>query len=563
MKFSEYLRNLDSSVIFKTLLEDGDSKVFSDALYRKIEKKHGSVDIILEKTESLSEEGKNLLISIYLSGDVGYHCSDEDLELEILKKYLVYSGVVGLESRLFPFSDFSKTILPYLLEAESISTSNSAIRGALSDIAIVLGAAFNGNIIYKQNGELSKATTDNILPISQLAYLCKLLEIPEVKQLELITILIKTVKELGFIGIDSGEKLSISQESVEKWEQTTDIDILGYIKTRLWQNRYHGAPLIDVFDKKNVSIPNEIVSNNIELKIGLMILAWLGKITIIHNNNFEIIVSDDLVKYSSTGHVMPDFSTFIPSEIEPLMLFKFLQIGIVTTRDVVYQGIVVKDSVINSLAKGVNLEDLINLVSLWHGTPNLISSLEEWGKQFNELYVDSPYLAVKEGLSDTIANIPELQELIEPVKDYKMFRIKDGNTNNVSELLTKFGYDVRFPNETTVECTVNKKCVSSLEVKPNYSLTFVKTAPQEKSYFGKYSRTLRKLPLGELLKVINYAIYMDEQLNILYFGKECLITPKVVRIGDPGELEALTESGESVKYLLESIDKVGVIHNDS
>jgi hypothetical protein len=426
-----------------------------------------------------------------------------------------------------------------------------------------MGASFSGLIRYKQNGELTKATTDLIIPVSQLSSLSNTLSITEDIQVELLGILIDSLKELGFIGVDGSGLVALSKEGIELWQDSSSRTILDYLEERLSRGKYLGKPIVDVFKNRDVEIPEAVISSSIELKVGLMMLSWLGKITIIHHDNFRVIITDSTIDRVSTGHVMPDFSTFIPSEIEPYMLFRFLQVGVIGGRDVVYQGTVTKEAVINSLARGVKLDSLTELVASWHGTPNLLSSLEEWGKQFNELYIDKPYLAVNLNLADTIAIIPELQDIMEPVTDYKMFRIKDGATDEVSKLLLKFGYDVRFPNEVIVENRVNLKSTPLVEMKPNFSLDFTKSPTQEKSYFGKYSSALRKLPLGELLKVINYAIYMDEKLNLLYFGKECLVTPKVVRIGEPGELEAITEAGDTVKYLLESIDKVGVIHNDS
>ena len=68
--------------------------------------------------------------------------------------------------------------------------------------------------------------------------------------------------------------------------------------------------------------------------------------------------------------------------------------------------------------------------------------------------------------------------------------------------------------------------------------------------------------MGEMLKVMKYAIFMEERLTLLIKGEEERVMPLNVKLGEPAVLECTCSSGTVKNISIDDIEKMGVVQDD-
>jgi hypothetical protein len=566
MKFSEYIRKLDSSIVFDNLLESGSKRVFSDALYNGIEERFTSPQSIADRVAELSEHEKNSLTQILLSGSGGFEVTDSEERVNILKNFLAYQQRVMDTLRLAPFTDTTETTLKQLLNVEESSEPVTIYSGSTLDIALLVNLGENGTISYKQSGDLSKATIDSILPFTHFTKIAEQIKLPYSEQVLFLNEIIETLGKLSiFDSVDN--KIEVSEENFNNWSILSDSELKEKLKETLLSSKSgFNAPLFThLLENKKILVPQKfIIEGSTHLKKGFLILNWLGELSFESDKDENFICKTAVASLESieTGQIMPDFSTFIPREITAKKLNQFLQIGSVTSLDMVYQAKIEKAKVLDALARGVDGQNILDLITEWRGATNLITSVEEWIRHFEELFFDVPYLALKSHLAETVLKVPELNSLLEPVTDYKMYRIKDGSSQRVDKIINGLGYDLRLPTATKGSGNFKSRLSNSQPlITADFSPVLKTIEKQANAYVGKYSGSLRKLSMGEMQKIMKYAIFMEERLTLLIKEEEVIVMPLNVKLGEPAILECSNSVGTVNHIPLDTIEKMGVIRD--
>lgn len=562
LTFSDYIRSLDSKTVLEHLLDGQSEGILGETVYKEVEETFMAPESISKRWNSLNEELQGLLFTIYLSGTLGFpvkKLSNQKDRQTLLQTFIVYEGTRSGESYLLGLEDLKPFVFDYV--SDKIGTGFESLKihrdtGVLSDSATLLSLIKDGKIKRRQDGLLQKSSVESFLRSSVLQiHLSKRSELKSEPFLELLLIYLVKADVIrydnnGFYVMANGEmnwarRLDVVHEEV--LSKASEMSVFS-----------HSSTLLEFFRNAGSCSSDEVKQWGMDSS--LVLLLWCGELA--EDERSIGRGSDPIQKMTVTGHIMPDFSVMIPREIDPVELLTFFDIGEIESVDVIYKGVVSKMSVVNALSRGISGEALMDVFKKWNASPHLLHTVQEWIYSFERVFVDGHYLGMNTAVADHLLSTPELQSAVIEIPSYRFFRITPGREIEVTSALEKMGFDTRFPNAQEIRQVEHNR--SNLEltfpVKPVFSPELERKEPVQTN-FGRYGGALKKCNAGELLKMVRYAIFMDEKLAVLIENESepQVITPSDVKTGDNGELSGKDEEGNSISFSLNAIDKIGVV----
>jgi len=270
--------------------------------------------------------------------------------------------------------------------------------------------------------------------------------------------------------------------------------------------------------------------------------------------------------------IMPDFSVIIPQEVSPAELFDYANIGILKNFDKVYKGQINRQSVCNAMSHGVDDTDM-RLWLLKRTSPaNVLSTVEEWCREFSRLYIchDTVLVSANEKVTLQISTYEQLREHLTQISAHAVFRIRKGSEQKIFDILEKLGFDPRTPDEppAIIPCVENQPAATAeKEWKPltdfssacatEHTLTMRRT---------KYGSELKALDISEMTHVVDYAILTAQQIIIDYEGSSLIkqniytVLPLSLQKGAEPVIEAQIQRSKARKlFFLRKVKRIGVV----
>ncbi len=562
LTFSSYIRLLDSKTVLEHFLHGKSEGVLGESVYLNIEDEFTSDESVTSRWDKLGADLQQVLLQIYLTGFKGYSVSelnDPEDRRNLLKSFFVYEGKRNSQSLLFGFPDFQKNLKSLFSGFFKREISRQNLYKSVSilpDSAAALALVREGKVKRRLDGTLQKGTLEQFSRASVLNSLGS--SSTDEILTAFLELLLSTLYKCDIIEY-SADGYQIVPDGENLWKEK-----LVEIPDSLLDNAVRAGILLDcnmvlnllgegiVFDADSAQYWG--------LTQSLQLLSWCGKTAAGHDQ--WAAGQDTLHPTVSYGHIMPDFSVMIPREIAPASLLEFFLIGEIVSVDVIYKGKISRETVDSSLARGISGKKILEIFKLWNSSPHLLLTVEEWIFSFERVFIDGHYLAMNNKVADHLSLQPEIAAYITPVSDYQFFRISPDKEEVVRSCLQKIGFDTRLSqSDKKAQREQNRSQLDMiLPASPVFTPDLSRSEPVQTN-FGMYGGSLRSHTLGELLKVIKYTIFMEEQLAVLLKDENepHIITPLDVKTGDNGTLSGRDDSGNMVNFILTDIDKLGVV----
>jgi len=556
-----YIRNLDSKTVLEQLLDGQSSGVLGEAVYQKIEERltnHSEVDSLWE---TLDKECQEDLLKVYLSSSEGVENESLTDRNALLKTFYVYESTLNNKSTLFSLNDTYPVLKNCFLSLLTIiETPQSAHRteSVLQDSAIVLTMIRGGRLKRRIDGTIQKGALDEFARTSVIGLgVSKKDSLSISLYLELILSTLKKAEivyftDMGFV---------ISENGDQYWEE-----LLNTLSKDMIEQVKHISPF------GNISILTSLLEDGASFTVesaaqwgitdSLRVLVWCGEAVF---DGIQWSRGTPKNGYSvQSGHIMPDFSVMVPREISATSLYEFLQIGEIDSVDVIYKAVISKDAVADSLSLGITEDEIISLFKRWNASEHLIHSVVEWIAGFDRVFIDGNYLAVSSSIETQLLQQVNIAQAVTSFSNYSFYRIRLGSEGELKNRLEGMGFDVRIPFQPEEVRAVldNPQLQVYLPVTPNYSPNLTSSEPVQ-THFGRYGGPLRKHSEGDLLKLVRFAILMEEKMAVQLEGKPSAIsfTPINVHSGDDGKITGKDGDGSSVEFPLKKIEKAGVVND--
>jgi|GEM_PF-2173328 len=555
INFSNYIRNLPSNIVLDYLNGASSLKILTNTVYEDICRNFCTFENIFNVVENVSQNAKTELFQIYLCGDFGKKTSSgEIIKYELLKTFLTFEAAD--ENILFGFPDLSEIIARIFAKQAISQETNGAhlsfFATFFNDAAIILDMFENGEGKICGNGTYSQRFTELI---KERCGIGKLLE-THADLTKILDMIIEISKFFGAEFSKSDGKITLLSNSYELLEKIVEtaaknpLKILEFTKTV----NYQFLETL-VLGCENAAKINDDFSRNTdeEINFSLKIFHWIGVAECFADYSFKLKKPTG-TQYQK-GHVLPDFNVYIPIETDPLHLNKILHSVKITDVDVIYRGKIDKKRIEESLANGINENEIIEILQVWDVAPSIKKTIAEWIYSFKRAFLDLPYIAFRNDIAPSIAKYSDLKEKITPIEGYTFFAVKSGEEKSVIETLEKFGFDLRRCKE---------KQPLPLTTKPKQEDDFIKFNKNPLSQTPPPSKTPTKysglmIPFSpENRTLLNYAVVMEKNIKIESFDVGAITgTYKILDVAN-GFLKVEDEEKFEKNIPYTAIKKIGI-----
>jgi hypothetical protein len=279
----------------------------------------------------------------------------------------------------------------------------------------------------------------------------------------------------------------------------------------------------------------------------------------------------------SPGVVMlPDFSAMLAQEIAPEDLYWFSKVGSLDSFDKVYRGKISKDILCDSLSAEIEGKKIMELLTRWHSTANVIETVKEWIREFSRVFMETGAIVVssEEKVTKQLCSYGPLAGSLTPLTAHCIFKVAKGKEASVAAILAEMGFDPRSPllqhPHGALERPFETGSVHGLhkeepQLSPVFDFEEEDGAPGRNPHQGKYSSQLKALELTELIHVVDFSLLMGCNLRIEYSGSPgvrkgmYLVRPLQYQKSPNPILEGETGRASVKKiFLLERIAMIGV-----
>ncbi|MBN2038288.1 MAG: hypothetical protein JW768_16225, partial [Chitinispirillaceae bacterium] len=310
-------------------------------------------------------------------------------------------------------------------------------------------------------------------------------------------------------------------------------------------------------------------------------LAWAG-VTAIADSNGETLFRAPSSN-GQPGHengntigrpltVLPDFSAIIRPDTPSIDLFRFGQTGVLHSLDRVYKGSIDRAILSDSLARGVDGNEILHWLDGWEAPSNVAITVQEWIREFNRLCVtsDTMLLVCDEKVEYQLNAFEPLCGLVEKVPAKAAYRIRPGGEGQVRALLGGMGFDDRMPRHDAHRLgTQAEKAMALPGDMWEPILTEQAQVPRNSLVLRgkKYGAGLKSVDLNETIHIIDYAILTGQELVFEYAGSPHVkkgrytVQPRSCTRGANPVLDVAERNGRSRQFLVRRISAIGVGHS--
>lgn len=592
LTFGEYIKELPSAIVFRNLLKEKkkERRIISTGLIDRIKTEFAPEDSLKIRFDTLRYEVKKICALTYLFGSCGLKAVEFDrYHEELLNSFLIYSAHDKYGANYyFGFRDIEQ-ILSGRLAAflfESAKTDAEAkpapflTMRCLNDFTVVLIQALKGGLKRKRDGGLvTVAVTELRKRLHATVETCMFAK-KEKDLTQVIDLLLAYGVNRGYVS--EGEKsYTTTDEQVHTWLSRSTQESYNDFNNFAVEYCGMGSALLlnAVLDAAGASwlsssfFPVSCREKAVSILqvfhyLGIIEACAIGTDIVWRRNTTTAGFFEDTAKQRVM--IMPDFSAVLPQEVLPETLYSFSLSGIIQRLDRVYKGCIDRDTVNESLSRGVKEDVLIDRLGRWGAPENIKTTVKEWIREFSRLcLIDAAaIITFDEKTGRQIRSYHPLSDMVEPVDAESVFIVKKGREREVRDLLTAMGFDPRVPEiQQPKPVSAAKMLMEDIDEELTLSLEFQAeqkilshTVPS-----GKYSAELKKLEINELFHVIDYAILMGHRVKIEYEGSPYLkqgqytLTPLQLVNGLEPYVEGKIEgSGLLKKYYIKKIKRIGV-----
>lgn len=583
LHFNDYIKMLPSAWVFERFLKSSNEprKILSSSMISDAVEQFSTQNSLVNQFSKLEKNDQLRCALVYLSGDNGISLNETTVfEDPLVKSFLVFAAKDRRgSSRLVGFNEFEPHLRNDLIQTiiDSTSVMDSHMPAVvplyrfLNDITVIASLASWKELNKKRSGGLTRATSVQIK---------KLIDSGSTKNeggdLVANMIISYCIKE-GFI-FESDLQYLLYQDGFERWLSEPASDrhdrLLKFVfeYTGGWNTKLTKALLAkssEVWLSASV-FPEDDRKHFFEF---LKALKFAGLIEI-HKRGHDLrfrtskISNEEVKSFKIT--ILPDFSSVIPQEIDPIQLFRFSQSGRLTLFDRVYKGIIDRAVLGDSLSRGVSSDSILKYLASWQAPSNVIETVKEWLRELERLYITEGAILVSidEKVSRQLNSYDPLRSLIEPLSAHSLFRIKKGQEFQVREILKSMGFDYRMPGQDKdIPVPISSEMINNeeqwnpvieLEEKPEKAVSSMRGT--------KYGAEMKELELNEVIQVVDYAVLTSQLLAIDYEGSPYIkpntyvISPLSCQRGIEPVLEAeIPRTRARKRFYIKKIKKIGVI----
>ncbi|MFP4014741.1 MAG: hypothetical protein ACLFVQ_11690 [Chitinispirillaceae bacterium] len=596
LHFQEYVKTLPHQWVLDHLIkkEEGTRRILSSSMVEETAREFTSRASLSERFLELSPELQLRCSLVYLMGGRGLSAPDfRSIDDALVRTFLVFAARDQAGNvRYFGFDEFEPHLRAYMANvlADAARLKDKAhippvlAWRPLNDVAIVCGMAFQKQLTRSRTGGLSR-TALNLLK--------KLTHDPTVTGRSGsgagdtgAGFLISFALKKSFLGAVESE-YRLDQQCYKNWqskgikEQLRSlmdhaVNFSGHIrvdilKEMLAKSEAHWLSVSIVPEPDRKAFLNALKAFQF---LGLLDLGKSGSdirfasVPESHENP-EYLLSE---QHRPPIVIMPDFTTLLPQESSPSEIFSYFRMGNLVAFDKIYKGVVDKNSICNALSRGVEATYLRDWFVERQAPSNVITTVQEWIREFSRLYVSSNSILVSadERVTLQVSSFEPLRKHLEPVSAHAVFRIHPGSEQKVLDILTGLGFDPRTPGEQKVTLHCEEKTLESLlprfEWEPVTEVSPVAEEAQPAMRGTKYGAELKALDLNEMVHVIDYAILTAQRVLIDYEGSPYIkqnvytILPLNIQKGVEPMVEAEVPRTRTRKqFYLRKIKRIGVV----
>lgn len=577
MKFSEYLANLPSSIVFEGILKNSGQprKILTSSMVNEIAGQFSAEENLARRFSGLSDEAGFLCSLTYLflrtglafdkaprsaapgesdyvpvqvrpgeePGDAIPNVFDD----ELIRSFLVYAGYDEQGHMYYlGFEEFEhklrklcgQTIINrtrVLAEKEPLYSQPPAF--FLNDVTVIGALASQGKLKKTKTGALGKTALQSVNKLLHYAHFH--FEAPGPNEPAALLPLsygvnrkLLRAKEDGYAVSHTDMLAWLSKPFLSRYNDF--IEFVGS-SVLVWRK----SLLMDILHRPGrpwLSSQGFGEKLRPDVCAAIKMLAYCGLVdffqsadSFVFTRSAQSAASQDA--FSKALHatqvlLMPDFTAMIPQEILPEHLYWFSKLGSLVSFDRVYKGAISRDIINNSLSEGIAGDVLLDWLARWKAPKNVVETIKEWVREFSRISLETGSFVVsaEEKVTTQLMSYAPLMQCLEPVRAHTIFRVAAGRERQVSEILVAMGFDQRTPvfskdDDTTVESSIYlKETKSQKKMYPILDATVPQGSVQIAVTQGKYSSQLKALDLTDLMHVIDYALLMGHFLQFEYSG---------------------------------------------
>ncbi len=596
LHFQEYVKMLPHQWVLDQLIRktEGARRILSSAMVEETVRKFATKAALTERFQELDSEIRLKCALVYLMGGNGLSAPEfKGLDDTLVKTFLVFGARDQAGNvRYFGFDEFEPHLRALMAqELSSAAQTNDYVHPVsvlswrpLNDVAVVCGLAFQRQLVRSRTGGLTRSALN---PLKRLTHDSTLTgKSGGIDGDSAAGFLIGLSLKKGFITATESE-YSLNLQCVKDWlsksmkEQlkgVTDYAVTysGFMRLELLKEmlarssgNWFSATFVPEQDRKI-------------LLQGLKAFEFLGFL--------DLGRSDSDIRFSAVSHsgedpdhlyaeqhrgpvvVMPDFSTLIPAESSPSDIFMYFRLGSLSVFDKIYRGIIDKNSISNALSRGVESTDLRDWLVERQAPSNVVTSVQEWIREFSRLYVsrNAVLVSADERVTLQISSFEPLRKYLDPVSAHAVFRIHPGSEQKVIDTLVSLGFDPRTPGEEKTVNACTEPAIGSIFPPVSWEPVTEESKPGEEPQTAmrgtKYGAELKTLDLNEMVHVIDYAILTGQRILIDYEGSPYIkqniytILPLNIQKGVEPIIEAEVPRTRTRKqFYLRKIKRIGVV----
>jgi len=599
MRFRDYVKKLPHQWILDHLICDSDKtrRILSSAMIEQAVSRFSNVDSLIRRFEELPDKLKLKCSQVYLMGENGLTlpAASDFFNDPLLSSLLVFAAQNGANTKFFGFDEFEPVLRP--LMAKTLAQAGCCTKAnakntvvcpwrPLNDVSAVCSMVFHNLLKRSRYGGISRAGLNHLKHLVHDPTLTGKGKADDGEYHPAGFLIGYCQKKAFIVSVESGYTLDLPlfKAWLKKSVKARLTDIMDYASVFCGNFRFTLLrEMLSVCGISRISIKKIIEEQDRETLLpALKVFDFLGYLTLEESGGdlfftpcrFTGEDPDKLLSNQRTVSIviMPDFSVIIPQEIPPAELFDYASIGILKTFDKVYKGQINRQSVCNAMSRGVDDTDMRLWLLKRTGPANVLSTVEEWCREFSRLYVcrDTILVSSSEKVTLQLSAYEQLREYLTPINAHTVFRIRSGSEQKIFDTLEKLGFDPRTPDEqpAIIPIAENQETVKTeKQWKPltdfssgsaaEHTLTMRRT---------KYGSELKALDINEMTHVIDYAILTAQQITIDYEGSSLIkqnvytVQPLSMQKGAEPVIEAQIPRSKARKmFFLRKIKRIGVV----
>jgi hypothetical protein len=622
--FSDYLSRLPGNLVFERFVKHSDQsrRIVSATTIQDIKARFVSEKNLKDTFSRLTKDAQYAVSIAYLFGRQGlpFECIQRPgiksgrkiegvgngsietgkdsvgFDDELIGSFLVYAADDSQGKRYYVgFDEFEPTLRNVFVRtiAEKIKAHSSKEAHysspdlCVSDIAVIVALASQGKLTKTKTGHLSKVSETHF---NSLLHATHSSHDYGSGSLRPVMLALEFARLRGLISLHE-EHYYAAHERMCEWASRPSVDLarefveFAFSTGRLWRRAMVHEMLSNPENPWLSSLAFGAELRNRVLPI-IKLLAYFGLVDFyksagdfcFRGHSPRSANRETAIKVGQAPGIMvlPDFTAVLPQEIAPELLYWFSKIGSIESCDKVYKGRIVKEVLFDALSAGIEGSKILELLSRWHSSGNVMETVREWIREFSRVSIESGafVLSTEEKVTKHLSSFGPLAGCLVPLQAHCIFKVVKGKEGAVAQILSGMGFDIRSSLAHHPPNALDKSIGTEIphyadkeeqKLSPVYDFEEKDKIPDLSIQQGKYSSQLKALELTELIHVVDFSLLMGCSLRIEYSGSPgvrkgtYLVRPILYQKSPDPLVEGESgRTGQKKKFLLGRIARIGV-----